>query len=312
MASIATLTINPAVDISTSVGKIVPVHKMRCAASRYDPGGGGINAARVIRRLGGDVTAIYPVGGATGRLLHRLLDSEGMASVTFPVRNETRTSFTVLEEGTGDEYRFVLPGPPLAEAEWHRGLHEVERMHPHPELLVMSGSLPPEVPGDFYARVARTAKAWGARLVLDASGPALSAGLAEGVFLTKPSLRELRELTGEALDSEQSQVAACRGLVASGRAEIVALTLGDEGALLVARDRALRAPALEVKAVSTVGAGDSFLGAVVWAITAGRGLEEAFRYGLAAGSAALLTPGTELCRLADIEALRGQVTVRAV
>lgn len=312
MPSIATLTINPAVDISTSVGKIVPVHKLRCTSSRYDPGGGGINAARVIRRMGGDVTAIYPVGGATGQLLHRLVDTEGIASVTFPVRNETRTSFTVLEEDTGDEYRFVLPGPPLADAEWRQGLHEVERMHPRPELLVMSGSVPPEVPDDFYARVARAAKASGTRLVLDASGPALAAGLAEGVFLIKPSLRELRELTGDALDSEQSQVAACRRLIESGRAEIVALTLGDQGALLVARDRALRAPALKVKAVSTVGAGDSFLGAAVWAITSGHGLEEAFRYGLAAGSAALLTPGTELCRLDHIEALRGQVTIHAV
>jgi 6-phosphofructokinase 2 len=128
MPSIATLTINPAVDISTSVRKIVPVHKLRCASSRYDPGGGGINAARVIRRMGGDVTAIYPVGGATGQFLHRLVDSEGIASVTFPVRNETRTSFTVLEEGTGDEYRFVLPGPPLAEPEWRQALLEVERM----------------------------------------------------------------------------------------------------------------------------------------------------------------------------------------
>jgi 6-phosphofructokinase 2 len=312
MPSIATLTINPAVDISTSVGKIVPVHKLRCASSRYDPGGGGINAARVIRRMGGDVTAIYPVGGATGQLLNRLVDSEGVASVTFPVRNETRTSFTVLEQDTGNEYRFVLPGPPLVDAEWQQAIDELERMDPRPELLVMSGSVPPGVPDDFYARVARTAKAWGAKLVLDASGPALAAGLADGVFLIKPSLRELRELTGDALDSEPSQLAACRGLIASGRAEIVALTLGDQGALLVTRHRALRAPALKVEAVSTVGAGDSFLGAVVWALTSAVGLEEAFRYGLAAGSAALLTPGTELCRIEHIKALHDQVTLHAV
>ena len=312
MPSIATLTINPAVDISTSVEQIVPVHKLRCASSRYDPGGGGINAARVIRRMGGNVTAIYPVGGATGQLLQRLVDAEGIDSVTFPIGNETRTSFTVLEKGTGDEYRFVLPGPPHSAAEWQQCAHELERLCDRPGFLVMSGSLPPEVPDDFYARVARTAKKWGVKPVLDSSGPALAAGLTEGMFLIKPSLRELRELTGQSLDTEESRVTACRDLIATGGAEIVALSLGDQGALLVTRDMALRAPALPIKAVSTVGAGDSFLGAMVWAIASGHGPEEAFRYAMAAGSAALMTWGTQLCLHEHVTALHGQVVIHAV
>jgi 6-phosphofructokinase 2 len=311
MQFVVTLTINPALDLSTSVSSVTPVHKLRCAAAQYDPGGGGINVARVIRRMGGDVTAIYPIGGPTGELLHRLVGKEGIQSATVQVVNATRISFTVLEKETGDEYRFVLPGPSLIEEEWQECIEELERLPEPPDYLVMSGSLSPDVPDDFFARVARTAKQRGGKVVLDSSGPALAVGLAEGMYLIKPNLRELRELTGQSLDTEKSRVAACRSLVEAGHTEAVALTLGDQGALLVTHDVALRASALPIKAASSVGAGDSFLGAMVWAVASGHSLGEAFRYGVAAGSAALITPGTELCRFEDVSALYGQVVIHA-
>ncbi|MFN3745881.1 MAG: 1-phosphofructokinase family hexose kinase [Hyphomicrobiaceae bacterium] len=312
MQSVVTLTINPALDLSTSVPSVTPVHKLRCAAAQYDPGGGGINVARVIRRMGGDVTAIYPIGGPTGELLRRHVVKEGIQGVTIQVVNDTRISFTVLEKATGDEYRFVLPGPSLMDEEWRACIEELGRLPEPPDYLVMSGSLSPNVPDDFYARVGRAAKQWGGKVVLDSSGPALAAGLAEGIYLIKPNLRELRELTGQSLDTETSRVEVCRSLVEAGRAEAVALTLGDQGALLVTHDVALRANALPIEAVSSVGAGDSFLGAMVWAIASGHNLDEAFRYGVAAGSAALMTPGTELCRLEDVSALYGQVAIHAI
>jgi 6-phosphofructokinase 2 len=305
--SIITFTMNPAVDLSSSVARVVPAQKLRCAIARRDPGGGGINVARVISRLGGEVTAIYPLGGATGLLLRRLVEDEGVRSITFPVVEETRLSFTVVEEDTGQEYKFLLPGPSLSTSEWQQGLAELTR-HAEPSgLLVISGSLPPGAPADLYARAARAAKELGARIVLDSSGPPLAAALEKGVFLVKPNLREMRELTGRALEDEPSRLAACESLVRTGHAEAVALTLGDEGALLVTRQAALRAPALAIRPASTVGAGDSFLGAMVWALACGRGLEEAFRYGVAAGSAALISSGTELCRRDDVERLLPEV-----
>ncbi len=312
MSSVVTLTINPALDLSTSVASVTPVHKLRCAAEQYDPGGGGINVARAIRRMGGDVTAVYPNGGPTGELLHRLVGKEGIQSVTVQVVNDTRMSFTVLEKKTGDEYRFVLPGPSLAEEEWRECIEVLQRLPEPPDCLVMSGSLAPDVPDDFYAQVGRTARQWGGKVVLDSSGPALAAGLAEGVYLIKPNLRELRELTEQSLDTEMSWVAACRRLIETGRAEVIALSVGDQGALLVTHDMALRARPLSIRPVSSVGAGDSFLGAMVWAIASGRNIAEAFRYGVAAGSAALLTPGTELCRFEDVSDLHGQVVIHAV
>ena len=312
MKSVATITMNPAIDVSTTVDRMTPVHKLRCASAQRDPGGGGINVARVVQKLGGDVTAVFPLGGATGQLLRRMVENEGIRSSTFEVRDETRLSFTVLESETGHEYRFVLAGPPLSEPEWQQGFEELKRLPGRLDFLVMSGSLPQGVPDDFYARVARMAKVRGTKVVLDTSGPALLAALQEGMYLIKPNLRELRELTGQALMDERSWLEACRALVDTGQAEVVALTLGDLGALLVSRDAAVRAPALPIEPVSTVGAGDSFLGAMVWALAAGQGLAEAFRYGVAAGSAALITPGTELCHRDDVERLHGQVIVQSI
>lgn len=312
MESVVTLTMNPAIDVSTSIARVVPIHKLRCANAIRDPGGGGINVARVISRLGGNVTTIYPIGGISGHLLQRLVDNEGLASASFPVAGETRESFTVLETESGVEYRFVLPGPSLTSSEWRQGLDTLEGLSSQTDILVMSGSLPPGLPHDFYARAARMAKGRGGKVILDTSGPALAAGLEMGLFLIKPNLRELRELTGEALEDETSLAAVCSRLVASGRVEVVALTLGDKGALLVSQDIALRAPALFINAASTVGAGDSFLGAFVWALASGRDLKEAFRYGISAGSAALLAPGTQLCRAHDVERLYSQVIIDAL
>ncbi|MDP3074923.1 1-phosphofructokinase family hexose kinase [Bradyrhizobium sp.] len=262
--------------------------------------------------LGGEVTAIYPVGGATGQLLRRIVEKEGIHGLTFEVLDETRLSFTVLENETGDEYRFVLPGPSLSEPEWQQCIQELRHLSDRPGILVMSGSLPPGVPDDFYARVARMAKDWGTKLVLDSSGPALSAAVQEGMYLIKPNLRELRELTGQALEDEKSWLAACRALVDAGRAKVVVLTLGDQGALLVTHDAVLRALALPIEPASTVGAGDSFLGAMVWALASGQDLADAFQYGIAAGSAALITPGTELCSREDVGRLYSQVTIHSI
>jgi 6-phosphofructokinase 2 len=315
MADIVTLTINPTIDVSTSVEQLVPLHKLRCSAARRDPGGGGINVARVVKRFGADVTAMYAMGGTLGQLLRHLLDQERIPALPVPISEETRENFTVLEDLSGRQYRFVLPGPRLSEREWRAFLSAFATRLSHEQrtrFVVASGSLPPGVPSDFYGRIARTARQADAKMIVDSSGPALQAALEAGVYLVKPSLRELGELTAAPLESEGDRLAACRSLIASGRAEMVALTLGDRGALLVTRDRALRGQAVPTKPVSIVGAGDSFLGAMIWSLAAGRSIEDAFRYGMAAGSAALLMPGTQLCRRGDVERLVGEVEVQAI
>jgi 6-phosphofructokinase 2 len=303
MAAIVTLTMNPAIDLSTSVDRVVPVLKLRCAGLRRDPGGGGINVARVVRRMGSQVTAIYTAGGIIGRLLRTLVDREGLESIALQISAETREDFTVHEEATGQQFRFVLAGPRLVEAEWQACLNIVSSLDPFPHYLVASGSLPPGVPDDFYRRIARLAHDRQARFVVDAAGPPLKEALAEGAFLIKPNLNELSMLIGARPNADQDAADACRRIIAQGQAEVVALTLGNRGALMTTRDGTWRAPALPIEPISAVGAGDSFLGGMIWSLAAGHAVDKAFRYGVAAGTAALLSAGTELCHPADVERL---------
>lgn len=304
------LTMNPSVDLATETERVVPTHKLRCGDTLHDAGGGGVNVARVLTRLGGRCTAVCPTGGPSGHWLEHRMQEEGLDSVFLPIADETRVSFTVHEHSTGAEFRFVMPGPHLSEAEWTGCLAYLEALTDFPDLIVASGSLPPGVPTDFYARVARLCRQRGAKLVVDASGPALSAALVEGVFLFKPNLKELGELTGETLETPAQWQAGARRLVNEGKAEIVALTLGHQGALMVTRDAMWFAQPLDMPVASAVGAGDSFVGGLVWAWQHGMALDQAFAWGVAAGSAALLNPGTSLAHPEDMHRLFAQVQVR--
>lgn len=312
MPAIATLTVNPALDVSTSTARVEPTHKLRCGPALLHPGGGGINVARVLARLAVDALALFPAGGVTGRQLQELLAAESVAHEALAIAGATRESFSAHEDATGLDYRFVLPGPLLAAAEWQACLDRACALRPDAGLLVASGSLPPGVPEDFYARLARRLAQAGVRLVLDASGPPLAEALQAGVHLVKPSLRELQELTGGALEGLAQRHAACRALVASGQASIVALSLGPEGALVVSREGAWHAPALPVRVQSTIGAGDSFVGGMVAALVRGADLAGALRLAMAASAAALLSGGTALCRPGDVDRLLPRVEVRAL
>lgn len=312
MARILTLTMNPALDAFTSVPRVEPAHKLRCDAAQYHPGGGGINVARVLHRLGTDALALFPVGGLTGQRLCRLLEQEQVPARCLPIAGDTRESFTAHDRASSQDYRFVLPGPRLAEAEWQGCLDAIATAEPVPAYLVASGSLPPGVPEDFYADAARAASRRGMRVVVDASGPALQAALDQGVFLIKPSLRELAGLTGLALDSQAAQRRACEHIIQKGQAGMVALSLGDQGAMLVTGGQAWCSPALPVPVQSTVGAGDSFLAGLLWALDQGRDPAQALAHGMAAGAAALLSDGTALCTPEDLRRLLPQVRVQAL
>jgi len=312
MTDVIALSMNPSIDLSTSTDRVVPLRKLRCASARRDPGGGGVNVARVIGRFGADVTAVYPIGGATGLMLRRLVDQEGIRSLAIEISGETREDLTVVEKTTGNEFRFVLPGPRLAKDEWRMCLEAVAALRARSKFLVASGSLPPGVPKDFYGHVARLAKEMSLKMVLDAAGTALEMALKEGVYLIKPNLQELADLTGIRTQDQDAWIKAALGLVQAEQTEVVALTLGGEGALLITRDQVWRAQALPVKVVSTVGAGDSFLGGLIWSLVSDHDLKDAFRYANAAGSAALLSPGTALCRWEDTERLYRQVTVETI
>lgn len=300
---IVTLTVNPALDVTVGVGRLVADRKLRTREPVIAPGGGGVNVARAARRLGADVLAVLTSGGATGERHHELLRAEGVDTRAVPVGDDTRENVSIDEAETGAQYRLVLPGPRLTDSEWGACLDAiVEEVGPG-DVVVASGSLAPGAPVDLYARVARIARAAGAMAVVDASGEPLGAALTEGVDLVKPSRRELEELTGLDLADEPEQERAAAELVADGRAGAVALSLGGDGALLATPAGVSRGRAIEVERRSTIGAGDSFLAALVIRLAAGDAPGSALDWALAAGAAATLRPGTELCDPADVERL---------
>ena len=308
MSTVSTLTINPSIDISTAVAEVAPDRKLRCERPRLDPGGGGINVARVIHRLGGACLAFHAAGGHTGRLLCDLLDAEGVVHRPIEIEGNTREDVTVTDRARGHQYRFVMPGPRLAEGEWRRCLEVVLNATPSPDYIVASGSLPEGVPSDFYARLAREARTRRFRLVLDTSGEALRAAAAERVYLVKPNRREVEQLLGRPLSDESELRQALRQFVHDGHAEAVVVSLGAEGALLVTSATAERLPAPKVPVESRIGAGDSMVAGIVLALARGNSLRQAVLLGLAAGSATVMTPGTELCRTADVARLQGALS----
>jgi 6-phosphofructokinase 2 len=306
MTAIVTLTMNPALDIATSTDRVVPAHKLRCAMPRYDPGGGGINVARAVHALGGDAVAIFPAGGAAGEMIRHLLDEEGVSYDAIAIAGFTRESLAVEERTSGNQFRFILPGPEISERDQQRCLDQLVLRAADASYMVASGSLPLGVPDDFYAQVAALAKSLGKRLVLDTSGAALK--YAGAVYMLKPSLRELQDLVGREIRTESDQEQAAREVIAQGRSEIVVVSLGDEGALLATADGTRRFPAVPVEARGSIGAGDSMLAGIVLALTRGLPLHEAVRFGMAAGTAALAGFGTELCRRTDVESLYAQMS----
>ncbi len=299
----ATVTPSPTIDISAFVQRIIPFTKLRCESVRYDPGGGGINVARVLKRFGASPSAVIPVGGPQGELLRRLLKEEDLSAVTVCIAADTRQDFTVFERQSGAQYRFVFPASPMTGTEVTTLFEALKGIVPAPRYLVVSGSCPADVATSFFDDAESAAMNTGAKLVVDTFGSALSIAVDHAAYLIKPNLREFEDLMGSGLRTDNLRVKAARDLLTRSELEMIAVTLGADGALLVSRNGAWRGMAPKIEALSTVGAGDSFLGAFLWKLSKAVALNEALRFAIAAGSAALLAPGTELCRPQDIERL---------
>lgn len=306
-ARVVTLTLNPAIDSACEAERVFPTNKVRTFAQRYDPGGGGINVARALARLGTPVEVDYLAGGATGALLDDLLDSAGLARHRIPIAGHTRMSMAVYERATGQEYRFVPEGPLVSEGEWRAALARCAALDCG--WLVASGSLPRGVPADAFAQIAAALAPKGTNLVLDSSGPALAAAMeAGGWFLVKPSQGEFEALTGRSFANTDEIGAAALELVRAGKARHLAVTLGHKGAVLAHEGGVIVRPALPVEVRSATGAGDSFVAGMVHGFVTGEDAAGALRWGIAAGSAAVLSPGTGLCDPADVRRLLAQLT----
>lgn len=299
---IVTITFSPCIDKSTAVSSLVPEKKLICATPKLEPGGGGINVARAIRKLGGSALAIFPSGGYTGRYFNHLMELENVPVIVVQTQKETRENIIVFEESTGLQYRFGMPGTELSPQEWEQCLREVESVESI-RFIVASGSLPPGVPVNSYARLAKIAKQKNAKFIVDTSGEALKQAVAEGVYLLKPNLAELSMLAGKNELQPYEVKDLARDIILQGHCEVMVVSMGASGAMLVTDKIAEQIVPPAVIKKSTVGAGDSMVAGIVYALENGSSIFEAAQYGVACGTAATLNPGTELCRKTDADKL---------
>ncbi|MBD3401404.1 hexose kinase [candidate division GN15 bacterium] len=299
---VVTLTMNPSIDTGASVDQVQPERKLRCGKPDFEPGGGGLNVARVLVRLGASATACYPCGGSNGDLLNSLLADSDIDPRPVSIEGMTRENVTISENNSDRQFRFVMPGPQLSQPEWDACL-QVIRDLTDATYIVASGSLPPGVPDDFYARVASIGRHNGARVIVDTSGEPLRLAVEEGVYLVKPNLRELGDISGRPTDTDRDIHQAAGELCSRDKCEAMVVSLGSGGALLVNGDEIVqyRSPTVPIR--SKVGAGDSMVGGIIAGLTRDWPLDRAVRLGIAAGAAAVMTPGTELCRRKDTERL---------
>ncbi len=311
MRRIVTLTLNPALDISTETPEVAPDVKLRCVAPRFDPGGGGVNVSRAIAFLGGDSVLALALGGATGAQMSALLRAEGLAPVDLGVAHPTRQSLAVRETSTGRQFRFLLPGPDWSAEDAARARDAVVAMSRAGDLTVASGSLPPGVAEDFYGALKLDLRAQGARMILDTSGAALAAvahGPVAPLYVLRMDEAEAAGLAGGPFADCASVAAFARTLAAGGVAEIVVIALGARGALAASADGCWRSAPPRVEVVSKVGAGDSFVAAMAMSLARRESVAQACAWGVAAAAAAVMTPDTRLCERATAERLHALVT----
>jgi 6-phosphofructokinase 2 len=298
---IVTLTLNPALDKSSYVDHIQPERKLRCEPPVFEPGGGGINISRAIKILGGESMAIIATGGATGSKINELLSAEGIEVKNIQTQNPTRENLLIMERSTGQHYRFGMPGYKMSDEELQQCIDIVKELPSDTEFLVASGSLPPGAPSDLYGVLAQIAREKDIKCIIDTSGDALLHAAQMGLCMMKPNLGELSKLAGkdEISGTEPEEIA--RNIINENMATILVVSLGPRGAMLVTRDKTEFVVPPTVIKKSTVGAGDSMVAAMVLSLSRGHDPSKAVKWGVAAGTAATMTAGTELCRKEDVE-----------
>lgn len=304
---IITLTVNPALDVYTTTEKLEPEKKLKCTPATKDPGGGGINVSRVLKRLGTGAKTIYTRGGYTGEIFGRLLTEENIEQDPLEIKNDLRQNFAVSEISSGNLYRFGFPGAAMEEGEYEALLEKIRNTN-GAEYLVASGSLPPGAPSDFYTRVAAIAGEKNLKFIVDTSGEALCDILKEGAYLIKPNREELQELAGKSAEGIEGQKQLLKEVLEKYNVEVIVLSLGPKGAILATKDKLEHFPAPQVEFISSIGAGDSMVAGIVCSLSRGNSIEDAVLFGLACGSATIKSPGTELLTKDDVEMLYKELT----
>lgn len=292
--NITSLTINPALDKNAKVAGLIATQKLKCHSIHYQPGGGGVNVSRMLHRLGEKTNCVFPSGGHTGKHLTDLLFKEGVHAMQIPVKEETRENLSVVDEHTKLQYRFGMPGGTLNPSELKKIQTLVDKQLNPNDMLVLSGSLPEGIPTDYYTKWIAHTSLKNIKVVIDTSGPALMEALKEPVFLLKPNQKELAQLAGKAFLSSAEQEAFALEMIASQKATYIVVSLGARGAFLASKEGVVYQPTPSVAVQSTIGAGDSMVAGLIYAIKNNFADRDILKWGVACGVATTMSEGTSL------------------
>ena len=305
---IATVTLNPSLDETVTVEGLILDEANRWTSLRRDPGGKGINVSRVIHELRGKTTAYGFIGGIDGVALKHLLEKQHVPFDFIQIKENTRSNLIITNLKTYRQTRIDAPGPRVSRNELKNLIDKITNIKPKPDFIVFAGSVPPGVPKDIYRQLIEEVKRHGTKTVLDSDNDWLKEGIKAKPNVIKPNIHEAEELLEVKLKSEEAIARAAKALVARG-IETVVISRGKDGLIFADEDRVLKAVVPEVEIKSTVGAGDSAIAGLVLKLSRGEKSEEACRWAAAAGTAAALTPGTELCRRDDVKNLLPYIRV---
>ncbi|ASP19826.1 putative ATP-dependent 6-phosphofructokinase isozyme 2 [Antarctobacter heliothermus] len=296
MTHILTVTLNPALDLATSCPSVIPGPKLRCGPETAEPGGGGVNVARAIVQLGGHARALVALGGHTGTTLGELLERRGLDLVRLPAPGETRYSFAVTDDSSGEQYRFVMTGPTWTEAQLDSVLDTLAEEAEPGAFIVLSGSMPLGCAPGWITRAC--ARLPGRRVVIDTSGAHLAHQADSpqpAPYILRMDSAEARDLSGRPLDTRADSAAFAEELRVRGAADLIIIARGADGSVMATPEGQWYVSAANQTVVSAIGAGDSFVGGMVKALAEGAAPPEALRQGAAAAAAAVISPGTQLC-----------------
>ena len=303
MSTILTVTLNPCVDHIAWTDHVELSHKIRAKRDQYSPGGGGINVAKAVHSLGGQTLAIFPVAGETGLLLTNLLEAEHIDQQAIQMPGRTRVNANIFEEQGECAYRIVMPGPNIPPDTLDQIRKAVSDALSDASHLVISGSMPADMPPDFLADLIHMAHKHDCPVIADTSGQALRQCLGHGLFMIKPNLRELQLLTDNPLEDDRAIREAAQQLAQQHKLQAVLVSLGTAGALLATPERATRIHSPTVRVQSRIGAGDSTVAGFTVALSRNESLPDAARYAVAAGAAAVMQPAMQLCNKKDADEL---------
>ena len=303
---IYTLTLNPAVDRELTVPAMEFDSVLRATEARLDFGGKGFNVSRLLKGMGASSIAVGFLGGRAGELLQAGLRSLGIGTDFVWVPGETRTNVSIVTQAHDHYLKVNEKGPLVDEAKQQELLQKIDALATPGDWWVLAGSLPPGVPNDFYARIVKVLNQHEAQAILDTSGDSLKMGCAEKTYLVKPNAEEAHVLTGLPMHTP-SEIAAGAAEIRRLGAQNVVVSMGKAGALLQTTEGTWLTHTPKIQEKNPIGAGDSMVGGLVWALTQGIALKEALGWGVASGAATASLPGTEVGSRPLIEGLYSQV-----